>query len=165
MELNLMYKAILDNMNEEVYVRDLDKNLLFINPASEKLTGWSFEEALGKKCYEVFGDEDLRCREVCPVEKAISQKLHVLHHEGKLKARSGDVKDMQVSISPFYENENIAGAVVVMEDISRLREVEQTNYRANSICRKVRNYRRGPVENINSTLKTHLISFSPNCVG
>jgi len=97
MELNLMYKAILDNLNEEVYVRDLDKNLLLINPASEKLTGWSFEEALGKKCYEVFGDEDLKCREVCPVEKAISQKLHVLHHEGKLKTRSGAYKQYRSS--------------------------------------------------------------------
>ncbi len=79
MELNLMYKAILDNMNEEVYVRDLDKNLLFINPASEKLTGWSFEEALGKKCYEVFGDEDLRCREVLKgeyfMDSSVSHKV------------------------------------------------------------------------------------------
>ncbi len=127
MEFKQIYQAILENMNGEVYVRDLDKNLLYINPASEKLTGWSFEEAAEKKCYEVFGDEELKCIEVCPVDKAISQKLHVLHHEGKLKTRSGDVKDMQVSISPFYDKENIVGAVVVMEDISRLREVEQTN--------------------------------------
>ena len=85
------------------------------------------EEALGKKCCEVFGDKDLACKEVCPVETVIVQKLHILHHEGKLKTRSGDVKDMRVSISPFYNGETIIGAVVVIEDITRLKEVEQTN--------------------------------------
>ncbi len=37
MELNLIYRAILENMHEEVYVRDLDMNIIYINPAAEKL--------------------------------------------------------------------------------------------------------------------------------
>ena len=127
MEFNRIYQAILENMSEQVYVRDLDKNLLYINPASERLTGWSMNKAIGKKCYEVFGDEGMTCRDVCPIEKAISKGVPLLHHEGKLKTRSGDVRDMQVSISPLYEAESVIGAVVVMEDITRLREVEQTN--------------------------------------
>lgn len=127
MELNQIHQAILENMSGEVYVRDLDMNLLYINPAAERLTGWTCDESLGKKCYEVFGDEDLKCKVACPVEKAISQRLPILHHEGKLKTRSGDVRDMQVSISPFYDKENLIGAIVVMADTSRLREVEQTN--------------------------------------
>jgi len=130
MELDRMYKTILNNMNEQVYVRDLDMNILFINPASERLSGWSMEEAIGKKCYEVFGDEDLACKDVCPVNRAISERLSILHHEGKLRTRSGDVKEMQVSISPLYEGEDVTGAVVVMEDITRLREVEKTNVKA-----------------------------------
>ena len=127
MAIDKMYQAILENMSELVYVRDLDKNLLYINPASEKLTGWSLNEAIGKKCFDVFGDEGMTCRDVCPIEKAILERLHVLHHEGKLKTRFGDKREMQVSISPLYEAESVTGAVVVMEDITRLREVEQTN--------------------------------------
>jgi len=127
MELNKVHKAVLDNMNEQVYVRDLEMKILYINPASESLTGWSLREASGKKCYEVFGDEKETCKEVCPVEKAISEGLHIFHHEGTLKTRSGDLRKMQVSISPLYEDEAVIGAAVVMEDITRLREVEQTN--------------------------------------
>jgi PAS domain S-box-containing protein len=126
MEVSGIYREVVENMGGSVYVRDLEKNILYINPASEKLTGWSQKEALGKKCYEVFGDEHLSCRDVCPVEKAISQRHHILHHEGSLKTRSGEIHKMQVSISPIYEGETIAGAVVVMEDITRLREVETT---------------------------------------
>ena len=57
MKLSVIYRAILQSMNEAVYVRDLNMKILYINPAAERLTGWSMEEALGKKCYEVFGDE------------------------------------------------------------------------------------------------------------
>jgi len=113
-------------MREVVYVRDLDMSVLYINPASEQLTGWSQEEAKGKKCYEVFGDERATCREGCPAEKAIAERAHILHHEGSLKTPSGEIHEMQVSISPIYEEERVAGALVVMEDITWLKEVEKT---------------------------------------
>lgn len=127
MELHQVYKAVLESMKELVYVRDLDMNIMYINPASEKLTGWPLADALGKKCYEVFGDEKLTCKVSCPVEKVISGKIHISHSEGKLKTLSGDERDMRVSISPLCKNDTVVGAVVVMEDISELREFEQTN--------------------------------------
>jgi PAS domain S-box-containing protein len=95
---------------------------LYANPAVEKLTGWPRQDAVGKQCRAVLGD-------VCPVEKVISEGSSILHHEGKLETRSGEVRDMQVSISPFRENEAITGAVVVMKDVTDLRESEE-RYRA-----------------------------------
>jgi PAS domain S-box-containing protein len=130
MDLSRTYRIVLENMKEEVYVRDLDMNIQYINPAAEALTGFSFSEALGKKCYEVFGDENRVCKELCPVDKAISRKDHIVHHEGKLETRTGEIKHMQVSISPIREGSAVTGAVVVMEDITRLRDVEKTNQKA-----------------------------------
>ncbi|MFW6372356.1 MAG: PAS domain-containing hybrid sensor histidine kinase/response regulator [Thermodesulfobacteriota bacterium] len=127
MDLSRTYRIVLENMKEEVYVRDLDMNIQYINPAAEALTGFSLSDALGKKCYEVFGDEKRECKKLCPVDKAISRKDHIVHHEGKLKTRTGEVKHMQVSISPIHEADAVTGAVVVMEDITRLRQVEKTN--------------------------------------
>ena len=127
MELGEIYKSVLENMREAVYVRDLHMNLLYVNPASERLTGWSMDEAVGKKCYEVFGDENHTCREVCPVNKAISAKHPIIHNEGRLKTRSGEIKKMRVSISPLYEGRRVTGGVVVMEDITSLKAVEKTN--------------------------------------
>jgi len=83
------------------------------------------QEALEKKCYEVFGDENLTCKDVCPIEKAISQRIHILHHEGKLKTRSGDARDMRASISPLYDGRTVIGAVVVMEDITERKRAEK----------------------------------------
>lgn len=129
MEIAQIQQIILENMSEPVYVRDLDKKILYVNPASEELTGWRLEEALGKKCYEIFGDELLTCKSVCPVDKAINEKLYVLHHEGNLKTGSGKCLRMKVSISPLYEGDAVFGAVIIMADITSLRQVQETNFK------------------------------------
>lgn len=126
MDPGRIHEIVLESMKEAVYIRDLEMNILYINPASEQLTGWSAEEATGKKCYEVFGDEQERCRAACPAEKAIAERSHILHHEGSLKTRSGEIHEMQVSISPIQGAEGITGAVVVMEDITRLKVIEKS---------------------------------------
>ncbi len=121
------YQSVLESMNEQVYVRDLDMNILYINPAAERLTGWSLSEALKKKCYEVFGDEDLVCKAVCPVEKALSDKCGMMHHEGELKSRSGRLHKMRVSIAPFREEGKAGGAVIVLQDVTDLKNLEETH--------------------------------------
>ncbi len=120
-------QAVLDNINEQVYVRDLDMNIIYINPAAEKLTEWTLQESLGKKCYEVFGDKKLECRDVCPVEKAITDRSSVLHHEGELIARNGDIRKMRVSISPMQDEGNVTGAIVVMQDVTDFKALEDSH--------------------------------------
>jgi len=105
--LGNIYKSALENMNEAVYIRDLDKNIIYMNPASEALTGWSFKEARGKKCREVFGDGT----EDCP-EKG----LHL--RENRLNARSGEVRQVLQSTSPLYRGKTVNGAIVVLRDIT-----------------------------------------------
>jgi len=45
MDPSRIHQIVLESMREAVYVRDLDMNILYINPASEQLTGCSLEEA------------------------------------------------------------------------------------------------------------------------
>lgn len=127
MEMTRIHRAVLESMSESVYVRDLEMNLIYINPAAARLTGWPLEEARGRKCYEVFGDEHLACKAACPVERAISGEIHVLHHEGDLVTRSGEFRRMNVSITPFPDNGTIIGAVVVMQEVIDLTDLERTH--------------------------------------
>ncbi len=120
-------KTVLECMQEAVYVRDLQMGLLYINPAAERLTGWTLEGARARKCYEIFGDADCRCREVCPAEKTIAEALPLTHHEGELKSRDGRVYRMRVSISPFYQEGVVMGATVVMQDLTELKNLEKTH--------------------------------------
>ena len=124
------YETILNCMNEQVYVRDLNMNILYINPAAQTLSRWTLKAATGKKCYEVFGDEHLTCRDVCPVEKAIAENRSILHHEGELKTRNGLIRKMKVSISPMEEDGNITGAIVVMQDVTNFEDLQGSHVKA-----------------------------------
>ena len=118
-------KKILNCMNEQVYARDLEMNILYVNPAAQRLSGWTFEASIGKRCYEVFGDEDRKCKDACPVEKAIAENRSIMHHEGELKTRNGNIRKMKVSISPLEEDGNITGGIVVMQDITDSKDLQE----------------------------------------
>lgn len=125
METGILSSVILNRMSEQVYVRDQDKNLLFINRAAAKLTGWPEKEAIGKKCYEVFGDPEKNCRDNCPVDISIREQRPMQHQSGKLLTRAGAVKEMRVSITPAPEASSSHGAaVVMMQEITHEKELQ-----------------------------------------
>ncbi len=122
-----MFRAVLENMSDAVYVRDLDRGLIYINPAAERMTGWNLEEALAKPCYEVFGDPGQACNKLCPIDACLASGEPAQHQEGRLVRRDGAVIDARVSISPLFDGGAIVGSVVVLQDLSELREIEKTN--------------------------------------
>ncbi len=126
MDTNQVYRSILNNLNDVVYMRDLEKNILYLNPAAEKLTGWIKKEALGKKCYQVFSNAARNCHKNCKAENTIVNKMPIRHQKGKVRTLSGDVKDMQVSVTPLVEKNKIIGAIVVMQDITHINKMLQT---------------------------------------
>jgi len=121
--------TILENISASIYVRDLDMNILYINPAAERLSGWSQEEAKKHKCYEIFGGKTEKCQNVCPMEKVIHENIPLIHHERELNTRNGQLKKMRVSISPLMQNGQIQGGIATMEDISNFKELEETQYK------------------------------------
>jgi PAS domain S-box-containing protein len=44
------YDRLLNNLQEAVNILDTDLNIIFWNASSEKLTGYSSDEVLGKSC-------------------------------------------------------------------------------------------------------------------
>ena len=117
-------------MSEAVYVRGADHQLLYINPAAERLTGWSFPEASQRKCYEIFGDAGQQCRLRCPIERAEKQGAALHHLEGELISRDAKAHPMEVSVSPIFEHGEVIASVVVLRDIEELRALEETRLKS-----------------------------------
>ncbi len=126
MKFDAVYKTILDNMNDPLYLCNLEKNIIYLNPAAEQLTGWTLQDALKKKCYEIFGDEQQLCKEACPIKKIVSQKNCSLWHKGTLRTRFGELKCFQASISPIYENDRLTAAVMVLHEVALAGDLEQS---------------------------------------
>lgn len=115
---------ILDCLNEIVFLSDQDNNLLYINRAVEQLTGWTAQKALGKKCYEVFRDPSGNCLDRCPLKHLEIEKNGVCRFEKTFLNYNGELCLMQVSASPFYQGSKNVGTIMVLQDITRLREYE-----------------------------------------
>lgn len=117
-------------MDQAVYVRDLGRRLIYINPAAERLTGWSLEEALKRPCYKIFGDAGEQCNHNCPVDRAMGRVEALSHTEGTVINRAGEAVEVRVSISPMKEDGALVGSVVLLDDLQRLRDADRTHVKA-----------------------------------
>ncbi len=154
MTQNQIYKTILNTISDQVYIRDVDKNVMYMNSAAEELTGWPFSEVRFKKCYEVFGDEKRLCKRNCPVDRAIDQQEAILHHEGELKTRSGEIRKTKVSITPVADCNQTSGAVVVMRDVTELQLLEKNHEKASIELEKEVSLRKNNEQFFNAILNS-----------
>lgn len=88
LQVTTLYQSILDETQTGVYVRDLQTyEMLYINRKTCEICGVELQEGMGKKCYEIFFQQDTAC-ENCPAGKrdAAETQDMVLHgciYEGK----------------------------------------------------------------------------------
>jgi PAS domain S-box-containing protein len=113
-----VYRLALENMKEAVFVRDHNASILYMNPTAEKLSGWSFKETRGKKCYEIFRISPGPCKGNCPMEKIINGEQDIPFRESQIKTRSGEERQILYSISPLYKGKRLKGGIIVMKDIT-----------------------------------------------
>lgn len=127
--LNSIHQSILDSIQESIFVRDLDMNIIYSNSASKKVTGWETSEIKGKKCFEVFGNECFQCRELCPVDKVIQSRVELYYKNLNFRTKNGTIKNIAVTITPYYEDSEIRGAVIKITDKSYVEYIEQERIR------------------------------------
>lgn len=125
-----IFESVLSSMEQAVYVRDAARRLLYINPAAERMTGWSLPEALERPCFEVFGDEGGRCNQNCPIDRAIKAGEAIVHTEGTVLNRAGEPVEVRVSISPMRKDGDVIGSVVLLDDLKLLKDAERTRVKA-----------------------------------
>jgi PAS domain S-box-containing protein len=112
-------------MGEAVYVIDRDMRIQYANPASYALTGYPVADAIGRSCHEIFCEKSSRCEDQCPPREAMRSGAPVLHREADTRTKTGDVKQTQISFSPLFDNDACVGAIIVMKDITDLKQAEE----------------------------------------
>jgi PAS domain S-box-containing protein len=120
-----IHEAILNSMSEAVYVVDRNMRIQYANPAAEALTGYTWEESVGRDCHDIFCEESSRCEAACPLKKAMQEATPILHSEAETRGKDGSTRTTQLSVSPFFDDGACIGAVVVIKDISELKAAEE----------------------------------------
>jgi len=133
-------RTTLYSIGDGIITTDKDGHVRQMNPAAEKLTGWSEQEARGKPCEEVFRVIREESRDVAenPVQWVLREKKIIgLANHTLLVARDGSERPIADNGAPIRDQEGeIIGVVLVFRDQTAERaaqkalKVERDNLRA-----------------------------------
>jgi len=127
MEIAKYWKTIVDTLHDGLMVLDPVGNILAVNPAAEKLTGYSTEELVGNNC------RTLNCTGCDVFGRGPGKDWCKLFVSGEVKAKKCLISDKQrravhvvKNASVLKDSEgNILGAVETFTDISQIVRQQQ----------------------------------------
>ena len=122
-------QAVMANMGEGLYTLDTRGLVTYINPAAERLFGWSSAELIGRKMHDVTHYQHPDGRPFPADECAglqVLQKGTVLSdHEDVFIRKDRTFFPVVYSSSPIKSEGGIVGLVVVFRDMTAQKQVEE----------------------------------------
>ncbi|TMP25807.1 Fis family transcriptional regulator [Pseudoalteromonas rubra] len=122
-------RLLLNAVGEGIYGFDLSGNAVFINPAAEKMTGWSADDLLGKKIHQYhhhsYADGTPYPADHCQIYRTMfdGKTRHVT--DEVFWRKDGSCFAVEYTSTPVFKDEQIIGAVAIFRDISKQVEAEQ----------------------------------------
>ncbi len=118
----------LGGMSEGLIAVDIDKRIILFNTVAKNLTGWESKQVEGKLLNEVLRivNEETKEPVGSPIDKSLqSGKTECGTENDILISRKGTERPIAVSAAPIRNSEGaVVGAVVVIRDVSREREID-----------------------------------------
>ena len=121
--------AITDSAADAIFVSDSQGRVTRINPAAEKIFGWSREELTGKVLHELIHshhpDGQPYPASECPLGRVYLTGETLLRHEDVFFRKDGSQVQVACSNAPLMIDGRIAGSVLVAHDITDRKRREQ----------------------------------------
>ncbi|MCU0537667.1 MAG: EAL domain-containing protein [Hydrococcus sp. Prado102] len=134
--------TILKSIGDGVIATDRMGRITFLNPVAEMLTGWSFDEAVGKDSTKIFKIIHEISRQTVnnPIMEVLkTNKIATLPEQTLLVAKDGREIPIEDSVAPITHHKgtallkdnkgNIAGTVLVFRDVTQQRLAAKKLYR------------------------------------
>ncbi|MFA7287713.1 MAG: sigma 54-interacting transcriptional regulator [Melioribacteraceae bacterium] len=114
--------AIFNSNIEGTFTIDNEWNVTSFNNSAEKITGYKKSDAIGKKCWDIFGSS--LCQNGCHMEQTLNSGNPMIGNELEIIHKSGKRIPIRVNSSILLnnKNENI-GAVETFIDISEIKNL------------------------------------------
>ncbi len=121
-------EVTLHSIGDGVIATDSAGRIILLNRVAEELTGWAYQNAVGKPLFDVFHIINEITRELCenPVEQVIKTgEIVELANHTILIAKDGTERILADSAAPILDtNGNIIGVVLVFRDITEKQKIE-----------------------------------------
>jgi PAS domain S-box-containing protein len=134
------YRAFLNFLPDPVFVFNLDHTVSYLNPAFEKVFGWTLEELEGK-IIPAFVPEEMKASTRLGIKQLFQEK--VLHgFETRRLTKDGRVLDIVIDGAIFYDEDNQpAGQVITLRDVTREKREASINQTLFRISGALHHYR------------------------
>ena len=122
--LSLFRGSVLGAITEGVFTVDRDLRITSFNRSAEKITGVTAEDAIGRKCHEIF-QSDI-CDSTCAIKIAMETGGEVIKHGVNIRTKRGIILPISVTGSVLRnEQGEIIGGVETFRDVSALEDLRK----------------------------------------
>ena len=126
-------ETVMLSMGEGLFTVDSEGRVTFMNPAAQRLFGWTLEEMLGRRMHDVTHhlrpDGTKFPASECAGLAVLRQGTMLSEFEDVFIRRDGTFFDVVYSSSPLRGDGKITGLVVVFRDISDRKQAEEERAR------------------------------------
>lgn len=120
-----LLRIIFRSMTDGMFTIDRDFVVTSFNPAAQRITGFSSEEAVGKRCYEVLRADV--CHRHCVLREAMSTEGPVERVRVNIISRDGLEKPIYLTAAVLRDDDGEAvGAVEFFQDASAAESLDRT---------------------------------------
>ncbi|MBW1814814.1 MAG: PAS domain S-box protein, partial [Deltaproteobacteria bacterium] len=132
------YRAFLKFLPDPVFVFNLDSTVVYLNPAFEKVFGWTFEELKGK--HIPFVPDFLKEETGQGIQRLFKEKI-VQGFETKRLTKDGRMLDIIIDGAIFLdENNEPAGQVITLRDVTKEKRIALSNQVLFRIAKALHHY-------------------------
>ncbi|MBI3563485.1 MAG: PAS domain S-box protein [Gammaproteobacteria bacterium] len=146
-------RLLLESAGEGIYGLDLDGKTTFVNPAAARMLGYRTNELINifihALAHHTRKDGTLYDYETSPIHAAITQGVIQRVYNEVMWRRDGSSFPAEYTVTPIRKNSRISGAVVIFNDITERRRIEQIK---NEFISTVSHELRTPLTSIRGSL-------------
>lgn len=120
----IMTDAILESISDGVFTVDLEWRVTSFNRAAEEITGVSRQEAIGRRCSEVFRSS--MCGVTCALQQTLKAGAPVIGKSGYIINADGDRIPISISTAVLRDAEGrVIGGAETFRDLSEVEALRQ----------------------------------------
>ena len=128
-------KIITDNATSCLFMMNAKGYCTFMNPAAEKMFGYTFEEISQKPLHNMIHhhrpDGTLYPIEECPIDAVLNQNYNIRAHEDLFIKKDGTFFPVSCSVSPIFEKDITVATVIEVRDITEEKKSAEEIYQKN----------------------------------